>query len=102
MFESLTMSHHLDVVMGARRSLSLIYKKVHRWEEATKLWQDLVAANPHDVFAVEELAKFYEHHAREFGKALEIVRKLLDESVHLSIAERVSLEHRFQRLCRHK
>ena len=51
---------------------ALIYKKAHRWEEATKLWQDLVAANPHDVFAVEELAKFYEHHTRECGKALEV------------------------------
>jgi uncharacterized protein YprB with RNaseH-like and TPR domain len=102
MFESLTMSHHLDVVMGARRSLSLIYKKEHRWEDATKLWQDLVAANPHDVFAVEELAKFYEHHTREYGKALEIVRKLLEEALHLSDVERISLEHRLQRLYQHK
>jgi hypothetical protein len=94
MFESLTMSHHLDVVMGARRSLSLIYKKEHR--------QDLVAANPHDVFAVEELAKFYEHHTREYGKALEIVRKLLEEALHLSDVERISLEHRLQRLYQHK
>jgi uncharacterized protein len=98
MLESLVMSHHAEVVMGARRSLSLIYKKAHRWEDAARLWQDLVAANPHDVFAVEELAKFYEHHTRESGKALEIVRKLLDESMHLSNAERVSLEHRLQRL----
>ena len=77
MLESLIMSHHPDVAMGARRSLSLIYKKAHRWEEAAKLWQDLLASNPHDVFAVEELAKFYEHHAREYGKALEIVHRPL-------------------------
>ena len=51
------MSHHPDVVMGARLSLSLIYKKAHRWEDAARLWQDLVAADPHDVFAVEELAR---------------------------------------------
>ena len=98
MLESLLTSHQPDVAMSARRSLSLIYKKAHRWEEATRLWQDLLASNPHDFFAVEELAKFFEHHAREFGKALEIVSKLLDDSIHLSDDERVSLEHRLQRL----
>ena len=99
---SLILSHRLDVVMDAQRSLSLIYKKAHSWEDAAKLWQDIVAANPHDVFAVEELAKFYEHHTREFGKALDIVCKLLNEAVHLSDTERISLEHRLQRLRRHK
>jgi len=94
-------SHKPEVVMSARRSLSLIYKKAHRWEDATRLWQDLLAANPKDVFAGEELAKFFEHHAREFGKALEIVSKLLYDSIHLSDDERVSLEHRLQRLHKH-
>jgi uncharacterized protein YprB with RNaseH-like and TPR domain len=102
MLESLIMSQHMDVVMGARLSLSLIYKKAHRWEDAAKLWQDLVAADPHDVFAVEELAKFYEHHTREYGKAMEIVCRLLEEAMHLCDAERISLEHRLQRLSRHK
>ena len=101
MLELLLTSHKPEVVMSARRSLSLIYKKAHRWEDATRLWQDLLAANPKDVFAGEELAKFFEHHAREFGKALEIVSKLLDDSIHLSDDERVSLEHRLQRLHKH-
>jgi uncharacterized protein len=101
MLELLLTSHKPDVVMSARRSLSLIYKKAHRWEDATRLWQDLLAANPKDVFAGEELAKFFEHHAREFRKALEIVSKLLDDSIHLSDDERVSLEHRLQRLHKH-
>jgi hypothetical protein len=96
--ESLTMSHHADVVTGARQSLSLLYKKAHRWKDATRLWQDLVGADPLDVFSVEELAKFYEHHTREYGKALEIVRRVLDEAPHLAVAERISLEHRLQRL----
>lgn len=98
MFESLTMSHYPDVATNARRSLSLIYKRAHRWEDAARLWKDLVAANPHDVFAVEELAKYYEHHAREYGRALEIVRTLLHEASGLGNAERGSLEHRLQRL----
>ncbi len=96
--ESLLISHHPDVAMGARRSLSLIHKKAHRWEDAARLWQDLVAADPLDLFAVEELAKFYEHHSHECERALEVVQKLLDEAADLGNDERISLEHRLQRL----
>jgi uncharacterized protein YprB with RNaseH-like and TPR domain len=98
MFESLIMSHHPDVATDARRSLSLMYKRAYRWEDAVRLWKDLVAANPHDVFAVEELAKYYEHHAREYERALEIVHTLLHGTSNLGDAERRSLEHRLQRL----
>jgi len=102
MLESLLGSNRIDVAIGARRSLSLMYKKARRWKDAIALWQEIVAINPHDVFAVEELAKFYEHHTRNFGKALEMVRKLLDEARNLSDTERESLEHRLHRLHRHK
>jgi hypothetical protein len=102
MLESLLGSNRLDVAIGARRSLSLMYKKARRWKDAIALWQEIVAINPHDVFAVEELAKFYEHHTRNFGKALEMVRKLLDEARNLSNTERESLEHRLHRLHRYK
>ncbi len=98
MLEALILSQYPEVAMGARRSLSLIHKKTHRWEEASRLWQELIASDPCDVFATQELAKFYEHHARDFGKALEIVRKLLDRSVRLSVDECTSLEHRLKRL----
>jgi hypothetical protein len=98
LFEALIMSHQTDVAMNARRALSLICKKTHCWEEAASLWQHLLVSDTHKMFAAEELAKFYEHHSRECGKALEIVRKLLDNSAHLDDAEHASLEHRFQRL----
>jgi uncharacterized protein len=84
--------------MNARWALSLICKKTHCWEEAAQLWQYLIASSLYKTLAAEELAKFYEHHAREYEKALEIVRKVLDDGVHLDDAEHTSLEHRFQRL----
>ena len=96
--EALTTSHQPEVAMSARRFLSLIHKKAHRWDEAVTLWQYLLASNPYDVFAAEELAKFYEHHARETAKALQIVKALLDKAPHLNDAERVAMEHRLQRL----
>jgi len=98
LFEALIASHNHEVSMSARQSLSLIYKKTRCWEEAAQLWQYLLASGPHKTFASEELAKFYEHHARECGKALEIVRELLDDAAHLDDAEHASLEHRLQRL----
>jgi hypothetical protein len=96
--ESLTLSHHADVGMSARRSLSLMYKKAHRWEEAAELWRSLVASDPYDFFAVVELAKFYEHHSRECGKAVQLVRTLLEGAVNLTSEERASAEHRLRRL----
>jgi uncharacterized protein len=98
LFEALIMSHQTDVAMSAQRSLSLIYKKTHCWEEAVKLWQHLITSSQHKVFATEELAKFYEHHDRECRKALQIVQNLLNGPVRLSDAERIPLEHRLQRL----
>lgn len=98
MLEALVLSHQMDVAMSARQSLSLIYKKAHRWKEAAVLWQGLVASNPYDFFAVVELAKFYEHHAHECGKALQLVHKLLNQAAGLSDVERTSAERRLHRL----
>lgn len=97
-FELLVASPHPDVAAGARRSLSIIYKKMRRWDDAVHLWQILADDQPHDIFAIEELAKFYEHQTRELEKALQLVRRLLDHAPHLSQAACISLEYRYQRL----
>ena len=96
--EALTLSYHADVGMSARRSLSLMHKKAHRWEEAAELWRSLVASDPHDFFAVVELAKFCEHHSRECEKAVQLVGTLLEGAANLTRDERASAEHRLRRL----
>lgn len=98
MFEALALSPHPDVAEGARRSLSLIYKKLRRWDDAVNLWQILAEAHPQDIFAIEELAKFYEHQTRELEKAVNLVRLLLDNPGRLPEAACISLEYRYQRL----
>jgi uncharacterized protein len=98
MLEPLTDCALPDIALSARESLSLIHKRAFRWEEAVSLWKDIISLHPYDVFAVEELAKWYEHHTREFGLALELVRRVLDEARHLAETERQSLEHRLKRL----
>lgn len=97
-FEALVSSHHKDVAMSARQSLSLIYKKARRFEEAVSLWSELAETKTCAFFAVEELAKFYEHHTREYGKALRLVRSLLEKVPYLSEGERTSAEYRLRRL----
>ncbi len=98
MFESLIMSPLPDVATGARRPLSIIYKKMRRWDDAVKLWLTLAHADQHDIFAIEELAKFYEHQTRELEKAVEIVRGLLENRGHLNEIHCTSLEYRYKRL----
>jgi uncharacterized protein YprB with RNaseH-like and TPR domain len=98
MLEQLMSSHRSDVARSARISLSLIYKRAHRWEEAVGLWQDLVESDPCDVFAVEELAKFYEHRTRDHEKALQLINGLLNGKVCLDDTVRASIERRYRRL----
>jgi hypothetical protein len=98
--ETLVSSHDRCVAQSAQEHLSLIYKKAHRWEEAAALWQGILESNARSFLAVEELAKFYEHHSRECGKALQLVQNLLNEPARLSLPERRALEHRLQRLMR--
>jgi hypothetical protein len=98
MLEPLKECTQPDIALNARKSLSLIHKRSLQWEDAVILWKDIIAMHPHDVFAVEELAKWYEHHTRELGLAIEVVQRVLDEARHLGVAERQSLEHRMKRL----
>ena len=54
-------------------------RKLGAEEAALAVWSDLGAArNPFRVRALEELAKHYEHRAKNFSLALEITRQALE------------------------
>ncbi len=93
----LSRSGQPGVARSARRILSLIHKKTSRWQDAVSLWEEMIALDPDDVFAAEELAKWYEHHAREFGLAAGIVRGMLDGKM-LGEPDRLAMAHRLRRL----
>lgn len=57
----------------------------------------MIALDPYDVFAAEELAKWYEHHVREFSLAAGIVAGILDGK-RLGELDRIAMEHRLRRL----
>ena len=53
----------------AKTELAYLLKRQDRREEAEPLWQDLVLG-PAPLLALEELAKFYEWHRKDFDSAL--------------------------------
>lgn len=61
---------HLD---RCSRSLSLARKRTGQWDEAVRLWEEGARRDDaaHTVFALEELAKFYEHRKRDLRSARE-------------------------------
>jgi len=99
--KSLSRSGQPGVAQNARRSLSLIHKKTSQWKDAVSLWKEMIALDPCDVFAVEELAKWYEHHVREFSLAAKIVAGIL-EGKRLDEPDRLAMEHRLRRLLHKK
>jgi len=89
-----------ESVGPAGRLLSLIDKRCERYERATALWQRMLEADPGDLFAGVETAKWLEHRERRFTEALALIESLLAGSAGLSDDDRVALHHRRERLRR--
>jgi hypothetical protein len=81
----------------ARRFLATVYKRKNRWEKALGIWEEINSEGL-SFYAVEELAKYYEHRAKDPEKALKLVNKLLNRRLPLPGDRKASLLHRKQRL----
>lgn len=83
----------------AGQFLSLFYKRKKQWSSALNIWQKL---NKHgyNLFAVEELAKYYEHIDKNPERALLIVNKMLKSPLSPSGEIRENLLYRKKRLLR--
>lgn len=58
--------------------LGKLYKRTGAWEKAEQIWHQTIKEHQH--FCLEpylELAKFYEHRLREYGKALLLVERAI-------------------------
>jgi hypothetical protein len=82
----------------SKKELSFLYKRNGRWQEAAQIWQELVTAMPADYSTISELAKWLEHHARDYLQAKILVQKALNQGDTLSEKEKESLLHRLKRL----
>lgn len=66
--------------------LSYCYKRLRMWEEAEALWQRIIDDGLFRIEPYFELAKYYEHHRRDYERAAEIVNRALQN---LEIAEQL-------------
>jgi uncharacterized protein YprB with RNaseH-like and TPR domain len=83
----------------AMRFLSLAYKRRGQWERSTALWEDMISWDGgRNSFPYVELAKYYEHRAKDYSRALEMVRGALEVVDYLGFSEREALLHRQKRV----
>ncbi|NJD59243.1 MAG: hypothetical protein FIA98_07575 [Anaerolineae bacterium] len=86
--------------------LALLHKRTNNYMAAILLWEQ--AAKRKQMFAFEELAKYYEHHAEDLDLALRWTQEALDllEVIELPTNEKLQwqseFEHRLERLKRKK
>jgi hypothetical protein len=84
-----------DVIARAVKRKSVIAKKKKLYDEARELWEFL--SSTQDRYAVRELSIHYEHREKDYFKALELVRRGLEE-MDLTAAQRADFEKRWERL----
>ncbi len=72
--------------------LSFCYKRLGQWENAVSTWHQLLDRGSFRIEPYEELAKYYEHRVRDYGKAEQIVLKAL-ENLDLIAQIKMNSEH---------
>lgn len=83
----------------AHKALSLFHKRRGRWEKAVEIWERMIGDDPADIFALQEMAKWCEHRAGDFEKAMVLVDQAL-ENAEESSEPWHALIYRRNRLCR--
>ncbi|MRR17599.1 MAG: hypothetical protein EG826_14210 [Deltaproteobacteria bacterium] len=82
----------------SKKKLAQLYKRTGRMDDAAHLWEQMAACNPVEFYAVSELAKFLEHHKRDYRQAKDLIERALAGMNTLSEDEITSLTHRLSRL----
>lgn len=67
-----------DAIFAVSLRLAAMHKRLGEWNEAVAIWQAQIESGPAGrIEAHVELAKYYEHQARDIGAAAEIVERAL-------------------------
>jgi tetratricopeptide (TPR) repeat protein len=67
-----------EILFRTLWDIAALERKLGCEEAALGVWNDLAACrNPYRVRAMEELAKHYEHRAKDYARALELTRGAL-------------------------
>lgn len=88
--------------------LGSCYKRVNQWDKAVELWQEMLSRGISSVEVLIELAKYYEHQANDYQRALSYTRMALNDIEFKEMVQpaiiptdsREELLHRFRRLKR--
>jgi len=81
------------------KSLSLALKRERQLDQAVSIWMEMISFDgDRELFPYEEVAKFYEHHRKDYIEALRWVREAFERVTDISPVQRTALGHRYQRL----
>ena len=79
------------------RLSSFAYKRQVKWEEAEKIWREIIERSREYIYyPYEELAKYYEHHLKDYQKAETVVEEALN--IEENIFQREKLQYRLNRI----
>ena len=84
------------------RLSSFSYKRQGKWEEAEKIWKEIIERSREFIYyPYEELAKYYEHHLKDYQKAETIIEEALNIKKNIFLREK--LQYRLNRIkCKEK
>lgn len=69
----------------ARDKLSRLYKRERAWDEAVGVYEQMIRRGEGGIKPYVELAKYYEHHARDAQRALSCTRAAIERLEQLSL-----------------
>lgn len=93
------LKHNLaeEEVLEILRFASFTYKRQGKWEEAEKIWKEIIERSREFIYyPYEELAKYYEHHLKDYQKTETIVEEALNIEENIFIREK--LQYRLNRI----
>lgn len=87
-----------DFSLQSKKKLAQLYKRTGRMDEAVQIWRQMAACEPIEFYPVSELAKYQEHHERDYSQAKALIENALAGNNIFLEDERDSLSHRLKRL----
>ena len=95
------LKHNLtkEEVLETLRLTSFAHKRQGKWEEAEKIWKEIIERSREYIYyPYEELAKYYEHYLKDYQKAETVIEEAL--KIEKNIFLREKLQYRLDRIKR--
>lgn len=93
------LKHNLaeEEILEILRLSSFAYKRQGKWEKAEEIWKEIIERSPEFIYyPYEELAKYYEHHLKDYQKAERVAEEALNIEENIFLREK--LQYRLKRI----